>query len=200
VKRGFTTFMKTERGFTLVEIMVVMSVVMVAGGLLLAILVNSTGVFYQQSAKLNQGLGVNDSLSSIRKSIKEADSIAANYPLTGTPQYSSGPSQMVLRLPAIDVAGSKIYNVFDYIVYAVFDGRLYFKLFPDTQNGSVRIEENRILTGNVSSVRFEYLDVSNNPVALNLVEKVKVTLVLEQKAGNGYEKNTATSEANLRND
>ena len=189
-----------SKGFSLIEIMVTMSVVVLVGTILFGIFVSNTGLFYQQTSRYQQGLGLNDSLVSIRGAIKEADLVSLNYPPSGTPQYSSNDSNLVLRFQAIDSQGNKIYNVFDFAVYTVSEGRLYFKVFPDTQNGSVRKSANQILTNNVSSIKFEYLDVSSSPVVPNLANKVKVTLTLKQKAGKGYETNIATSEANLRND
>ena len=189
-----------NRGFTLVEVIVAAAVLAVVGSLLFSILVNSTGFFYQQSSRSQQGLGINDSLVNIKGSIKEADSVSLNYPPSGTPQYSSNDLNLVLRFQAIDSSGNTIFNIFDYGVYTVSGGRLYFKVFPDTQNGSVRKSEDRILTQNVSGVKFEYLDIANSPVAPNLSDKVKVTLTLAQKAGAKIETNIATSEANLRND
>lgn len=189
-----------NRGFTLVEMLITMSVVVIVGVLLFSILVNSTGFFYQQSSKTEQGLGINDSLVNIKESIKEANLVSLNYPPSGTPQYSSNDSNLVLRFQAIASSGNKIFNVFDYIVYTVSGGKLYFKVFPDTQNGSVRKSEDRILTQNVSGVKFEYLNIANSPVAPNLSNKVKVTLTLTQKSGAKLQTSIATSEANLRND
>lgn len=187
-------------GFTLIEIIITMSVVVAVGALLFAILVGSTGFFYRQSSRFQQGLGINDSLVNIRGSIKEADLVALSYPASGTPLYSSNAANLVLRFQATDSSGNKIFNVFDYAVYTVTEGRLYFKVFPDTQNGSSRKSADQVLTLNVSSINFEYLDTGNQSVAPNLSDKVRVTLTLMQKAGSGYETNIATSEANLRND
>mgnify|MGYP001593685870 CR=1 FL=1 len=69
-----------NRGFTLVEVIVAAAVLAVVGSLLFSILVNSTGFFYQQSSRSQQGLGINDSLVNIKGSIKEADSVSLNYP------------------------------------------------------------------------------------------------------------------------
>ncbi|OGE14984.1 hypothetical protein A3F00_03900 [Candidatus Daviesbacteria bacterium RIFCSPHIGHO2_12_FULL_37_11] len=187
-------------GFTLVEMLITISVFIIVGVLLFSILVNSTGFFYQQSSRFNQGLGINDSLQNIRENIKEADLVSLSYPSTGTPEYSSNAANLILRFQSIDSSGNKIFNVFDYIVYTVSNGKLYFKVYPDTQNGSARKSADKILSHNVSAVKFEYLDTGNSAVAPDLADKVKVTLTLSQKAGLKFETNVATSEANLRND
>ncbi|TSC65369.1 MAG: Uncharacterized protein CEO21_428 [Microgenomates group bacterium Gr01-1014_80] len=187
------------RGVTLVEVIIATTVTVIVGSLLLSILVNNTGLFYQQSSRLNQGLGLNDSMAKIRSAVKEANAVAGGYPIV-SPVYTSGATALVLRLPAIDSSGNKIFNVFDYGVFTVSQNRLYFKVYPDTANGSIRETADQVLTNNVDSVNFEYFDSAGLAVTPASAVRVRVTLTLKQKAGKGYETNIATSEANLRND
>lgn len=191
---------KVQSGFTLAEVIIAMSIVVIVGTLLLVILVNNTGLFYQQSTILNQGVGINDSLSKIRTSIKEANAVSANY-TSGSTTYTTGSSELVLQLPAIDSSGNKIFNIFDYAVFNITQNRLYLKVFPDSASGSVRKNADLILTQNVDSIKFDYLD-NNNQLLINPVQadKVRVTLILKQKAGASFKTTTATSEASLRND
>lgn len=188
-----------KNGFTLVEVIIAMTITVVVGSLLLSLLVNNTGLFYQQSSRLNQGLGLNDSMAKIRSGLKEANAVVSGYPIA-SPTYTSSATALVLRLPAIDSSGNKIFNVFDYEVITVSQNRLYFKLYPDSVNGSTRKTADQVLTNNVDSALFEYFDSAGQAVAPAGAVKVKVTLTLKQKAGKGYETNIATSEANLRND
>ena len=90
-----------KNGFTLVEVIIAMTITVVVGSLLLSLLVNNTGLFYQQSSRLNQGLGLNDSIAKIRGGMKEADAVASGYPIS-SPTYTSSATALVLRLPAID--------------------------------------------------------------------------------------------------
>jgi len=188
-----------QAGFTLAEVIVAVSISIVVGALLLGLMINNTGLFYQQSSKLSQGLGINDSLSGIRSSIKEADAVASGYP-TSNPTYITSSTALVLQLHAIDSSGNNIFGKSDYVVFTISQNRLYYKVYPDTSSGSVRASTDQILTSSVDSIKFEYFDAGNQAVAPTNAIKIRATLTLKQKAGTGYETNIATADANLRND
>ena len=188
-----------KRGFTLLEVLIVMGISSVVGGLLLVIVFNSTGLFYQQSSKLSQGLGSNDALTRLRSTIRESSAIALSY-TSGSITYTSGPTQLVLKLSSIDASKNLIPNTFDYFVFFLDGNKLLFKSFPDAQ--SSRKSADQILSLNVQSVLFQYYNLQNPPqeVTPASASKIKITLTLKQKSGAYYETSIATSEANLRND
>ena len=188
--------MTRERGFTLFEVLITVTVLVIVGGLLGGILVNNTGLFYQQSSKVSQGLGANDALAQIRSEIKEAQAVAAGYPVS-SPTYTSSSTQLVLRLTSIDSSGNIISTTYDYAVFSVTSGRLNYQVFPDA--ASSRKGANQILVSNVNSVFFQYFDATGAQTGPTNAVNVRVTLTLRQKAGSGFETNVVTSEANLRN-
>ncbi len=187
-----------SNGFTLVELILATTVASIVGGLLIMLLVNSTGLFFQQSSRVTQGVGLNDSMSRISSSIKEAKAVASGYPAGSSPTYTSGTTQLVIQIPSIDSSGNIIGSTYDYDVYFVDQSRLMFKRFPDA--ASKRQSANQVLTGNVNSVKFDYFDSAGLSVTPTVAVKVRATLTLKQKAGYSNETNVATSEANLRND
>ena len=186
-------------GFTLVEVLIVVGIATVVASLLVVIIANSAGLFYKQSAKVGQGLGVNDALAKFRQTIKEANSIASGYP-DSNPIYTTSSTQIVLKIPAIDSLGNVITNVFDYFVFHQDQDKLKLKIFPDIQ--SSRKSQDQILATNVKGVLFYYFDSQNPPteVAPSSATKIKMTINLRQKSGADYEEQIATSEASLRND
>lgn len=189
----------SRSGLTLVEVLVAAGIASVVGVLLLAIIVNSAGLFYKQSSKIEQGLGANDALAKIRTSIKEAQSIASGYP-ESSPIYTSGATQLVLKLASLDSSGNIISSTFDYFVFFLDQAKLRFKVFPATS--SQRKSVDQIFSTNVSSLEFKYLNSATPPVEVlpTSATKVKITLSLKQKSGGDYEQSVATSEAFLRND
>lgn len=187
----------SKKGFTLAELVISTAIAVLVGGLLVSIFISNTGVFYKESSRVSQGLGVNDSLSSIRLSIKQAQAVASGYPV-GSPTYTSSSSQLVLQIAAIDSSGNILTGVYDYIVYTVSGDKLYMKVFPDP--ASARKSEDKILSSNVNSILFSYLDSAGNNAASVSAVKVKVTITLNQQLGLESEVNVATTEANLRND
>lgn len=193
-------FKVDEYGLTLVEGLIALSIATVVGALLLVIMVNTGGLFYQQSSKLEQGLNINDALGAIGQTIKESSSVAASYPSVPPPNFTSGTKQLVLKVPSIDASSDIISNIFDYFVFFLDQGSLRFKTFPDPQ--SSRKAQDQIFSTKVESLFFQYYDSQIPPqeVTPTSASKIKVTLQLKQKAGAGIEQNIATKEANLRND
>ena len=193
--------MRGGYGLTLVEVLVAMGVASIVGALLLVIMVNSAGLFYKESSKVEQGLSLNDALLNIKQALRGASNVASTYPPTGSPTYTSSATQLVLKVPSIDSSGNIVSGVFDYFIFFQDGGKLRFKTFPD-DGQSARKGQDQIFTTNLDSLIFEYFDGQIPPqqVQPNLAVKIKITLSLKQKAGAGIETNVATAEANLRND
>lgn len=175
------------KGLTLVEVVIAMGLSVIVGGLLLVIIVNSTGLFLKQSTKIEQGLAVNDALSAIRGNIRQAQSIASTYQ-----SYTSSSTQLVLKLASIDASGNLIPYTFDYFVFFKDQSSLKFQSFPDPL--SSRKSQDQLFLIGVDSIEFKYLDSSNPPqeVIPTAAAKVRIAVSLKEMV--------ATSEANLRND
>ncbi len=186
-----------KKGTSLLEIIIVTAIVSVLGLLLAVILVNTNSIFHTESAKVSQGLGLNDALLNVRQNIKLSDSIAAGYPIN-TPTYSSSSTQLVLKIPAIDSSKNIITNTYDYIIYLVESGKFKEKVFPDSL--SHRNTMDQILVSNVSSLDFQYFDDADQIAMPVNGKKVKVTIQVRQKAGANFQSQIATSEAYLKND
>lgn len=187
------------RGLTLVEVLIAMGISVVVGVLLLAVIVNSSGLFYSQSSKVGQGVGVNDALSKIRSTIKESAGIVPAYAFEST-TYTTGATQLVLKLPSLDGSGNIISDTFDHFIFFPDQTKLRFKSFPHSL--SIRKMQDQILSLNVDSIKFQYFDSATPPneVAPTTAAKVRISLSLKQKTGQSFEVSIATSEASLRND
>lgn len=192
--------MKSGAGFTLVELLVTTGVVVVAGVLLLAVLINSTGIFYKESSKIGQGLNSNDALNSIRQYVKSASAIAATYQVDELTSLVTSSTQLILKLPSIDSNENIIADVSDYFVFFKQGDKMRLKSYPNLQSSRLAIDQ--VLSSNVESLLFQYFDNSLTPqeVEPQFAVKIKVTLNLRQKNGLGFEENISTSEASLRND
>ncbi|MBI2330344.1 hypothetical protein HYU94_03060 [Candidatus Daviesbacteria bacterium] len=177
-------------GLTLIEVLIAVGIATVAGVLLLVIIVNSVGLFSKQSSKVQEGLNMNDALSEIRSSIKQATGIAD----------TSSANQLVLRVSSIDTSGNIIDNTFDYFVFSLDQHFLKFKILPDSL--SSRKAQDRVFSSSVDNINFQYFNSATPPVEVipPSATKVRTTLVLKQQFGADSETSTATSEASLRND
>lgn len=188
-----------QRGLTLVELLLSSTIAVVVGGLLLSMVVSSSNVYYKEGAKVNLGLDANDALAQIRKTIKQASSISAAY-IDGAKTYTSGETELVLKVPSLDSEGNIILGVFDDFVFFQDQSKLRLKTFPNIL--SSRKAQDQIFSTSVEKVLFQYFNSENPPVGVLPIKatKVKVSLALKEKSGSGFETSDATSEANLQND
>lgn len=190
-----------EKGLSLIELLISVTIAIAVGGLLIGIMVNNTGVYYDQAAKIQQGLGSNDALLSIRANIKQAAGVAVAYPESGAATYTSGASELVLKLPSIDSLGNVVENTYDYVIYYTAmqsaASQLHFRIIPD--GASSRKETNQILSSNVNNIVFDYFDSSNQVVSPAGAAKIKATLYLNRIANGATTVEMNFSEASLRN-
>ncbi|MBI2196748.1 type II secretion system protein [Candidatus Daviesbacteria bacterium] len=180
------------KGLTLIEVLVAMGIAAVVGALLVVILVNSAGMFTEQSSKVQEGLNINDALSQVRRSIKDAGSVAESYD-SGETLYTTGGNQLVLKVASVDASGNLLVDTFDYFVFLKDQTYLRFKTFPDP--ASSRQPLDTVLSIGVDSLAFQYFNSASPPLEVTpaAATKVRISLTLNQT-------NIATSEANLRND
>ncbi len=170
------------KGLTLIEVLVAMGIATIAGVLLVVIIVNSAGLFSNQSLKVQEGLNINDSLAAMRGSIKQANAVASQ----------SGASQLVLQVSSIDSSNNIIANTYDYYVYYLDQNYLHFKVFPDVL--SSRKTTDRIFSNSVDSFKLQYFNSANPPVEVPPISATRVRMSVTLK------QSIATSEANLGND
>lgn len=187
------------KGFSLIEAMVAMSIALIVGLLLLVVIVNSSGLFYTQSSKVEGGLSANEALFQIRSNIKDSSGVVASY-TDGAVTYTTDADLLVLKIPSVDSSDNIIPDGYDYFVYFLDQTTLRLKTFPAAN--SSREPQDRIFSTTVDGLVFKYFNSANPPVEVTpqTASEVQITLVLKQKAGAGFEVNIATSEANLRND
>ena len=176
-----------------------MGIAVVIGGMLVAIIINSAGLYSKESSKLSEGLNTNNILSTIRATIKQSSGIIASQSLGGV-SYTTGSTKIVLKLSSIDTSNNLIENTYDYFIFYSDTNKLRLKTFPDGQ--SSRKSQDQIFSTSVNNLTFQYFNSANPPVEVipNLATTVRLTLSLKQNNGPLVEVKTSTSEARLRND
>ena len=193
--------LKKERAFSLIEIIIAMSIAVTAGTLLLKIMVDNSTLYTNQNAQVQQGLGLNDTLYKVRGRIKQAYGVALAYPEACTDNclYTSGQDTLVLKIPTVDDSDNVLTATYDYYIYYIDSRRFYEKARPNVNSSTNPYEQ--ILAHEAESVSFNYLDALGVSVLpnLDLAQKVRVTLTLKRNVGVNPEASTATSEAALRN-
>ncbi len=192
---------QNEKAFTLLEVLIVVLVSSIVGVLLIQSLIQNNGVFYQQSARISEGLNLNDATAQITQDIKSAASIAANYPATTPYQYSSSSNTLLLKIPSVDVSGNVIDQTYDYIVIASdlakpnYLRRQIFVTSPSSR-GTV----NKVIINNFSKIIFYYYDVNGNITSPTQAVKINFVLNNVSQLGTNQQTSSSSGEVTLRND
>ena len=192
--------MKFMRGWSLLEVLIAVTVAAVAGGLLIKLMVSSNKLFFDQSSQISQGLSLNQTVLEITDLIKSSSGIATRYPTQGVPQYTSDTDTIVIKLPAIDAGGSIIDSVFDYAVIEADLTKpsiLRKQIFKD--NLSSRKTENKVLSTALDKIVFNYLDISSGIVTPDQSVRVGFTIYLSTKSGFSSYESSASSTVNIKN-
>lgn len=191
-----------EKGFSLVEILLVAAISSIIGVLLVQVWVQNNSLFYQQTTKVTQGVSINDATTYIENDIKGASQVANGGPESTSPfTYTTSANTLVLKLPSIDAQGGVIANTFDFIVIKA-DGanpKLLKRLVIHT-DPSVRPDRDQVLLNNLSSLSFSYQDSAGNSVSPSSATKINFTVDVSTTIGANTEQRSASREVNLRND
>lgn len=192
--------MKTERGWSLIEILIVMTVAAVAGGLLINLMVSSNRLFFDQSAHISQGLSLNQTELELTDLIKVSAGVVAQYPVSGSPLYTTDSNTLIIKLPALSATGGVIESVYDFAVIepdAVKPEVLRKQIFKDS--ASFRKAENKVLSTNLNALTFNFLDANNNPVSPALAERISFIISLSTKSGFSEKESIGSGTVNIKN-
>ncbi len=193
--------MKNLSGFSLIELLVVVTVSGVVGILMLAIFSQNNGLFVAQTAKISQGLNLNDVTSEIRETIRSASFVSSSY-TSGSNTYTSGTDTLVLATPSLDNQGFVIAQTYDFMVIEKDsqNPKVLKKLvFPNAI--SSRENQNMVLAIKLSKIIFLYYDNDLNPVIPSQASRIEFTINLEESLGlKKMQISSASAQVSLRND
>lgn len=183
------------KGVSLLELLVVIVISAIAGGLLIGILVQNNSLFLSQTNKIYGGVGLNDISLKLKDDIQSASFVAASF---GT--YTTNATSIVLGVPAIDASGNTIEASQDYVIYQKdpnLNNLLRRVVVPNAS--SSRRAANEVITNALYSLQFNYLDKTGSPTPASQASRVSFDISL---LSNNQNKNTPRSisgQAFLRN-
>lgn len=192
--------MKKSSGLSLLELLIGITVASVAGGLLINLMVSSNKLFIDQTTLINQGLSLNQTKLEVSDLIKSSAGIAAQYPVTGSPLYTTDADTLILKLPAISAGGDVIESVYDYAIVeadAAKSSILRKQIFKDNQ--SFRNEENKVLSTALDTIDFSYFDSNSNLVSPNQAERVSFIIYLSNQSGFAENESSGSGSVNIKN-
>lgn len=187
---------RTNKGFTLIEVLLITTIASIIGISLISTLVQSNRLYSQQSVKVSQGLNINDASSQISDIIRSSAGVTASYST-----YTSSSTTLIVKLPSYDSSSNTIDNLFDYAVITIDPVKpmiLKKLVIPNPQ--SKRLSENKVLASNLSKLQFYYYDNNGLIVAPIAASKINYVINLSQKAGTGSQQSSASGQVSLRND
>lgn len=188
------------KGFSLMEVLIAMSVAVVAGVLLMGMWVQNNNVFYKEQAVSSQQVNVNDVSDQISLSIRSAASVATSLSHNSV-LYTTGLEALVLTIPSIDANQKVIEDTFDHIIIAKdSQNTKVLKKFVVPNGASNRKSENKVLTTKLSEINFYYLDQNNLAVSPTSAAKINFSFKVLENYGGKTEESSKSGQVNLRND
>lgn len=187
------------KGLSLIELLIMTAVGGIVGILLVQLLVQNSSYTTQQSAKVAQGISLNDLTYAVSNDIKLAGAVASGYPVS-SPSYTTNSTNLVLKINSIDSNGNIINQTYDYIVVnqdSTNTTILREQLFPDAT--SSRRAFNHVLVTNLSSIQFSYLDPNDNPITPIQAAKVNFVVTVSNQNGIYVQQNSSSAKVSLRN-
>lgn len=141
------------RAFSLVEtvITVALSAILMLATAQLYIVYGRVIVFQQSSIAV--ALGGSSIMDVVRSAGMQAKKVVATHIFSGT-SYNSGTTVAIFELPAIDVSGAIISNVYDYIGIYATSTRVYRLI--DAAPASARVSGEKQLTNVLGALSFTY--------------------------------------------
>jgi prepilin-type N-terminal cleavage/methylation domain-containing protein len=190
---------KLQKGFTLIEILIVMACSAIIGTILVTILVQGSSIFSDQTTKVNQNLSLNSASNQIDQTVQYASQISANY-IDGSTTYTTSDKVLIGKLPAIDSSGNVIESKFDtFILMQDPVNSAYLKklIIPDLL--SSRKSEDMTLLNQMTFLQFVYLNDSAVVTTPQTASKIDFVIKVAEKSGNGIKESSISGRINLKN-
>ncbi len=179
----------SQEGFTLVELLVVLPIIIVTGFFLAYLVSYEYRVYSTQSAELAIAADARLSLDEIDIYVRQANRVASNYST-----YVTDSQTLVLQLQSVDASGQVVSGAYDYAVFYLSGTTLKGQIFPDAS--SSRVAATKTLANNIDTSNFSF---TYDNASYGLARNVETNLALQQNAG-GYARSiSVSSSATLRN-
>jgi len=193
-------FWQSNKGFSLPELILALTIVAILGGILVSLLNSTNSVFYDQSVKVKQGLSLNQASKELTSLIKSSAGIATQYPPSGAAQYSTNSQTLVLKIPSLNQSGGIIDQIFDYAIITKDSSNpkiMRKKIFVDPL--SQRKSEDKVLSTSLKKLTFIYLDSSNTAVSPAEAVRINFTIKLAENINFTQNESSSSGTANLKN-
>jgi len=195
---------RQTKGLSLIEVLIGMVLMSIAVLALLSLYSSGQKYFTNQDARADI---LNDSrltLTMLSRDIKEAVQVVSGPVDVGGTSYSTSTDCIVLKVPSVDADGLiiDIDNHFDYLIYRVNpnNSRELQRIVEGKDGVSIRLDGNKLLTGNIDSLVLSFLDADGGTVT-DYAESaiVDITLTLLKRGVQRTYQETMNTRTKLRN-
>jgi len=188
--------MKKSLAITLVEMLIVISILTIVSGILVAIFISGWRLFHQQSASTETQAQAKLATSVITKSIQQANKVPTSKTLDSI-SYTSSTNTLVLELPSLDTNQNIIEGAFDYeVFYKDPAAHTKLKLKRETSPASSRKSETKTIANLIENIEFTYNSPDNK---IENTNRITVSVSAAQISYGKTQKTSLTGQAKLRN-
>ena len=145
--------MKQQRGFTIIELVIVIALCLVLMSGLLALLDWHNKVFVLEQATVRATSSVRNVMNAMTRYVTQGATIEASRTMSGT-LYTTDGDTVVVKIPSIDASGNVIAGTFDYFVYYLSSGSVYQLI--EAGAGSVRNAGSKVLGESIDLFTLTY--------------------------------------------
>ncbi len=179
--------MRSQKGFTLIEMLLVIVLVVIASGVIVNLFIGQNRLSRLEMAELNITNDARTTLDDVDNYVRSATRVVADH--NG---YNTGADTLVLQIQSVNASNQLVGAAFDHVVFYLDGTNLYREVFPHAS--SVRVATVKKLANNVNGLAFTY----DNPNFL-LAREITTDLTLEEDAGMTNKSITVSSKSTLRN-
>ena len=177
----------SNKGFTLIEVVVVIAIFAVCAVVLASLFIGQNRIYKVETAELNVTSDARNALDDIDNYTRLANRTLASYS-----SYSAGSQVLILKIQSVNASNQLLPTAFDYVVYSLTGSDFSRQIFPDAT--SARLAQTKKLASKVNSLAFTL-----NNADFALVTQVATDITVEENAGVQNRAITLSSKARLRN-
>lgn len=195
-----------ERGLTLIELMVAISIFSIVILVITAVYVKNLSIFKRESTYSELQTSGKAALDRILYDLRQAQEVKESVTDGGT-TYTSSSSEVILKVPALTATGEIRYDegqilYYDYLIYTFnySEGKIIknTKIDPNSQRPN---EDGKVVAQNVAGESYSYFSYlpDNPPADFSQVKGVAVSFRLQKDVRGETLRVDFQSEAKLRN-
>ncbi len=141
--------MKSQKGFTLIEMVVVIAIIGALGMVIAEMYVWQNRLYNVQTSKYAAMNDVRAALDDIDNYVRSSSLVLGTYST-----YTTGTDTLILQIQSINSSNQLLPGTFDTIVYYKTGSELFREVFPDASSSRQAVQKQ--LAAHVVTLRFTY--------------------------------------------